>query len=100
MMGCLLANSFRRGPASSFTHSPSRLLPSESRVVTVLWQVENIKENANTGVTLAGAASGGGERQELRDVPVSSSGFLQILYPGVSSFKKQKITSDLLVLTR
>ena len=94
MMGCLWANSFRRGPASSFTYSPSGLLPSESRVVTVLWQVENIKENANTGVTLAGAGGGGGERQEL-----SSSGFLQILYSGVSSFKKQKITSDLLVLT-
>lgn len=99
VMGCLWANSFHRGSASSFAYSPSGLLPSESRVNTVLWQVENTKGNANIGVTLAG---GWGAAEKSRNWGIflyHLQDFCRFYIQVSVLFKKQKITSDLLVLT-
>lgn len=54
MMGVPTAEFLPTGSASSFTYSLGRLLIPDSRVITVLWKVENIKENANIGVIVGG----------------------------------------------
>ena len=84
--GCLLQNSFLSRSASSLTYSANYSPQSqESSPPTGTWKIHNKGKRQGQD-----ACWGEKARTILRDISVSSSGLLQILYPDVSFFKTNK----------